>query len=226
MKHILLFAFALLISACTPSGQHSVYWVNSYQVDCSGIGPMKCLLVQKNETLVDSAWQTFYAPIEGFEFEPGFLYKISVTEEKLDSSEVPADGSSIRYTLVKILDKSPDPKMLLNDIWILTTMGGKTINPAKEGEGRKDVQMEFKLSERRVNGSDGCNNFSGSIKTLGAETLQLGPLASTRKMCMDMTLTDHFNMAIQKVNAYSIQEGQLTLYDKYQTELMTLKKID
>jgi len=226
MKNSLIVCAILFFAACSPMRKSTIYWVNSYRVDCVGVGPQRCLLVQNNPTLLDTAWQNFYDRIDGFEPEPGFLYKISVKEEKLDVADVPADASSIRYSLVKVLEKTPDLKLRLNDIWVLTSLNGKTVNPAKEGERRRDVQMEFHLAEKKVMGTDGCNNFTGPIKTVGEKALLLGPLASTRKLCIDMTLADPFNQALNKIRSYVIKDLHLILYDEDGTELMTLKKID
>ncbi len=215
----------MLIVSCTPS-KTIVYQVNSYRADCVGVGPKKCLLIQKNTTIVDTAWQTFYAPIQGFEYEPGYLYKISVKEEKLDPASVPSDASSIRYTLVKVLEKKSDPKLRINDIWVLTSLNGNTIPPVTKGERRKNIQIQFQLAERRVMGTDGCNRFSGSIVSIGEKDIHLGNLASTRMMCPDMTFSNNFNQEINKVHSYSIANLQLKLYDKNGTELMIFKKID
>ena len=38
----------------------------------------------------------------------GYLYKIEVEEEQLDPQQVPADASSIKYTLVSVLEKNED----------------------------------------------------------------------------------------------------------------------
>ncbi len=226
MRNILAIGLVLLLSACSTSKKGVVYWVNSYKGNCVGVGPQKCLLVQKSDTLSDIGWQNFYAPIDGFQPEPGFLYKIKVKEEKIDAAKVPADASSIRYTMVKVLEKTADPKLLLNDIWVLTSLNGKTVELAKKGERRRDIQIEFQLSEQRVMGTDGCNRFTGSIKTVGEKTLQMGALASTRRMCIDMALASQFNKAINNVQSYTIKDLQLVLFDKDGTELMRFKKID
>lgn len=226
MKNILAMSLVILLSACSTAKKGVVYWVNSYKVDCVGVEPQKCMLVQKSDVLSDTAWQSFYAPINGFTPESGYLYKIKVKEEKLDAAQVLADASSIRYTLIKVIEKTPDPKLRLNDIWVLTSLNGETVEPAKEGERRQDIQIEFQLAEKRVMGTDGCNRFNGSIKTIGEKTLQLGTLASTRRMCMDMEISDKFNKSLYNVQSYTIKDLQLTLFDKDGTELMTFKKVD
>ncbi len=71
------------------------------KVDCVGAFPMKCLQVRE----VGGQWQTFYAPIEGFNFEEGSRYRLQVNVSHV--ANPPADGSSLRYQLVRVLDKMP-----------------------------------------------------------------------------------------------------------------------
>ena len=71
------------------------------KVDCVGVAPMKCLQVRE----VGGPWQTFYAPIQGFDFQEGWRYRLQVNESKI--ANPPADGSSLRYQLVRVLDKMP-----------------------------------------------------------------------------------------------------------------------
>ena len=53
---------------------------------------MQCLQVQKNDTIVPGKWQSFYSAIEGFNFQTGYIYKLSISETKIDPAKVPADG--------------------------------------------------------------------------------------------------------------------------------------
>lgn len=112
LKTIACTALALGLSACA-SSQHQIYWVSGSKAECSaGAGKMQCLRVSKNADLKQADWQYFYAPIEGFNFEKGFLKKIEVHASPLDPQTVPADASSIRYTLIKELEKMPDDPAL------------------------------------------------------------------------------------------------------------------
>lgn len=83
------------------------FWVNSQQIDCVGVGPMKCLQIQKGETYQPDTWELFYANIKGFNYEEGYIYKLLVKEEQLAAQNVPADGSSISYVLVEMVEKKP-----------------------------------------------------------------------------------------------------------------------
>lgn len=68
--------------------------------DCTGVAPMKCLQVKEKPT---DSWTNFYTNIEGFTYEPGYEYVLKVKTEKLEN--VPADASSIKYTLIKQISK-------------------------------------------------------------------------------------------------------------------------
>jgi len=68
------------------------FLIEPYKKDCVGIVPMKCMVVNN---------ELFYDTIEGFEFEEGTAYEITVARRKLEN--VPADASSYAYRLVEIL---------------------------------------------------------------------------------------------------------------------------
>lgn len=209
----------LILSACAPKANITTMWVNSHKSDCTGVAKTECLLIQRGENIDPSAWENFYSPIQGFEFESGYLYKLKVKEEQLENA--PADASSIKYTLVKVLQKEVDPTFRLNDIWVCTSLFGKDI-----GQTEKSITLEIHLKDKRVMGNDGCNNFNGGITTVSQDILKIGPIASTRMMCQEMEMSDKFNKALNKVEKYEIKEMTLYLYCEEGNELMTLKKVD
>lgn len=103
MKRITLHLFAITIialvfSSCKTS-QPNLY-VASKEVDCTGVGPQKCLLIKENK---DDQWTFFYQGIEGFNYEPGYEYALEIKKEKIEN--LPADASSVRYILVKEITK-------------------------------------------------------------------------------------------------------------------------
>ncbi|SUC31541.1 Uncharacterised protein [Providencia rettgeri] len=61
---------------------------------------MKCMKVKENPS---DDWQLFYSSIQGFEYQPGFSYTLQV--KQFDVPNPPADAPSIRYELVKIVEK-------------------------------------------------------------------------------------------------------------------------
>ncbi|REF45220.1 uncharacterized protein DUF4377 [Serratia ficaria] len=82
-------------------GHTEVLLVNSALVDCVGVAPMKCMQVRHS---AQQPWELFYTGIEGFTFEPGYRYRLKVQVTALEN--VPADASSLRYTLIEQLEKS------------------------------------------------------------------------------------------------------------------------
>jgi len=71
-------------------------------VDCVGIVPQKCMLVREED---EQDFTYFYDAIEGFDYEPGYNYKLRV--RKTPIANPPMDASSIQWTLVEQLEKTP-----------------------------------------------------------------------------------------------------------------------
>lgn len=68
-------------------------------VDCVGLVPMKCLVVDG---------EYFYDDIDGFEFEAGNSYILEIERVQIYTDEtVPADASLYSYKLINILEKQP-----------------------------------------------------------------------------------------------------------------------
>lgn len=82
------------------SGVEKTFFVASERKPCTGVGPMECLQVREAP---DQPWKFFYSSIEGFTHEPGFAYELRVREEPVPNP--PADGSSLRWRLLKIVSK-------------------------------------------------------------------------------------------------------------------------
>lgn len=88
------------VEAAASAGVEKTLFIASERKPCTGVAPMECLQVRESP---DLPWQYFYSEIEGFTFEPGFDYELRVREEKV--ANPPADGSSLRWTLVKVVSK-------------------------------------------------------------------------------------------------------------------------
>ena len=222
----LLLLLPALVASCGPAKDEKVdtvtYRINSYRVPCTGVAPMECLQVQREGS---EDWELFYSAIEGFQFEPGYLYRIRVREEKLDPARVPADASSIKYTLVSVEEKVPDPKLRINDIWVLREMEGREVGEeALSGELQRPY-IEFHLRDNRFMGTDGCNTFRGAIESVGETKLSLGPAMSTRMACPDMALPDAFLKLLSRVDSYRLAELDLILMEG-STELLRFRKTD
>ena len=73
---------------------------------------------------------------------------------------------------------------------------------------------------------DGCNNFSGGIKHVDSEKMIFGTIGATRKACIDMDIPDKFHRQINNVQAYSIKDLKLHLFDGLGNELFCFRKTD
>jgi len=222
MKNILSGAFIIWLASCSPAEKGTIYWVNSYTVDCVGVGPMKCLLIQKGETMVVGEWQNFYAPIEGFNYEPGFIYKLLVKEEEMEN--VPADASSVRYTLIEVLEKNEDTRLALNGTWDAFKINGSVIKLSRQRDAGVIPQIEISIQEMAIRGINGCNNLSGKILSIKDNQIEFGPIAATNKMCPDMTIADSFNEAMDGVKKFKVEDGKLILLAEDGTELLEFNK--
>ncbi|PHR64625.1 MAG: DUF4377 domain-containing protein [Alcanivorax sp.] len=101
-----MLALLFLLAACgepTPQDKPGqLLYVAPYGTACIGVGAMECLRVKEEG---DANWQLFYNHIEGFAYEEGFQYTLRVKVEEVASP--PADGSSLRYTLLEVVEKKP-----------------------------------------------------------------------------------------------------------------------
>ena len=97
-------AACLLLSACGGSSDEAEtrrLWVGPDLVECQGEAPQMCMQVAESS---DGEFGNFFDQIEGFQFVEGTSYVIDVVVEEVD--DPPADGSSLRYTLVEIVEES------------------------------------------------------------------------------------------------------------------------
>ncbi|MEN8187416.1 MAG: copper resistance protein NlpE N-terminal domain-containing protein [Bacteroidota bacterium] len=116
----------------------------------------------------------------------------------------------------------PDPR--LNDIWAIKEVDGIEIKP--EDFVREFPRFEINLTEQKVYGHDGCNNFNGSI-TSEAGKIIFGNLAGTMKACIhNAEISNKISRGLSgKTFSYKIENNQLILFDKNKT-MMILQHID
>lgn len=217
IKFMTLLSVAIGLGSCSTSTQ-AVYWVNSSQVESSaGDSKMQCLQVYKGDNLSKAQWEAFCAPIEGFTFEEGYFKKIEVSEKPLKDAST--GTPNVAYTLVREIEKVKDSRFDLQGEWKLVSMGEMVITPEAQ------PTLKLNISEMKVNGSDSCNTFMGSIETLTDKELVFGDLASTLMLCVEkMEVADAFGMAMQKVRQYQLKGDQLLLTDKQGGVLLTFAK--
>ena len=101
-------------SSLTPQLQTSNHQTNMQQtqqfqievaptlVDCVGVAPMQCMQYRK---VGETEWSNHYFGIEGFEYQPDYLYVLEIKQTPVLNP--PADASSLRWELVQVVEKHP-----------------------------------------------------------------------------------------------------------------------
>ncbi|MGB0866602.1 MAG: DUF4377 domain-containing protein [Granulosicoccaceae bacterium] len=130
-------AMLALLAACSVSDSQNLsegvrgdesadtLYVAPEQVDCTGVAPQRCLQVRKPS---ESEWSYFYDAIHGFEFEPGYYWTLEVRYTHIENP--PADGSSIRVDLIRVLEQTP------------------------AGESTEDIEVSSVLTQCNTSGQD------------------------------------------------------------------------
>jgi Domain of unknown function (DUF4377) len=93
---------AAILTGCDGGRTFDLY-VADQKVTCdAGALITTCLQVRRDP---NAAWETYYTPIDGFNFEPGYFYHLRVDEKRIENP--PADGPSVRDRLIEVIDKQP-----------------------------------------------------------------------------------------------------------------------
>ncbi len=92
--------FVLLLLAQLGCVSGSDLYVGDHLTECVGVGPRSCTLTRTSPT---GEWLLAYDGIEDFEYQWGYEYHLLISESSV--SNPPADGSSIKQSLVEIVEK-------------------------------------------------------------------------------------------------------------------------
>lgn len=197
------YLFLLFVVSCMAHEPQSetLLFIDSSLHDCVGVAKQKCMKVKFGE---NEEWTYFYDQIEGFTFEEGYTYTLSIRTHSV--ANPPADGSSKRYVLDRLIAKEAvtDHKDL-HGKWRVMKIGDKQ-------SLAQTPDFLFNVNDKQVSGSAGCNNYQGSIE-LKANELTFGPMATTRKLCSDMSVEDLFLDTLKKVAYYKVVKSELYLYN-------------
>ncbi len=199
------------------------YWVNSTKVDCEGNSKKTCYQIQRGDTLRDDGWELFSGEIEGFEFVPGQLCHLRVEEDNHDPSAVHADGSSMKCTMVEFISRTPDARLKLHNIYALESINGERVAIPSD---LQQPSLEVNVTQGRIMGTDGCNNFNAKATIGIGGNIAIGPIAGTKKMCKSMKLPQDYTTALAEIKEYALRNGKLFLSDADGKILLRLRPVD
>lgn len=114
-------------------------------------------------------------------------------------------------------------KVMLNDIWLLEGIRGETITLTSDTERPR---LEIQLANMRIVGTDGCNSYFASIHFVDEEKIQFGPIASTRRYCAEMAISDSFNLQMNQIKMYQVENLKLRLFNESGDEVLQFQKAD
>jgi len=245
MKHIILLLAALavlFVVACSPTGgqepiaaeptqtdegqgEMKTLYVGPELVDCVGVAPMQCMQVKEDP---NGEYQNFFSSIEGFTFEPGYTYELRVNVESI--ANPPADGSSLRYTLVEIVSQTPvatgetgEANALQGARWVLVSYlnaAGETVTALAD----REVTAEFG-PDGQMGGSGGCNRYFASY-TVDGGNLTIGQAGSTMMACEPVAIMEQeaaFLAALGSTATWQIDGNMLHLINAAGERIITFE---
>lgn len=194
MKSLKMLVLFFSVTSITFAQETVKMQVKESKVPCTGVGPMECLQVKTGK---EKEWTYFYRDIEGFDFEPGYRYKLKIEKSKQERN-LPADASAYTYKLKKVISKKKVKSAavldsdFLNKKMVLTKINGKKVD---------NESVYFTLNDNKMSGKSGCNRFSASYKLNGSK-LEVTPGMGTLMACDEesMRLEEEFLKTLETKN--------------------------
>ncbi|WP_131539578.1 DUF4377 domain-containing protein [Pedobacter nototheniae] len=151
--------------------------VNFFQQTTVGVvgGPYLTLSTQEGKMIGTSSWDTFSYNIEGFNYEPGYIYDLNITSYEVKNP--PEDGSRIAYKLDKIISKTKAPidatfnldLKAYNYLFVSgsANIGFKVLNRLNIDCGTlcKDLELAISSGTEKLTGKFSLNS-DGSLKLI------------------------------------------------------------
>ena len=125
--------------------------------------------------------------------------------------------------MVKVLEKKEDLRYAIHDIYVLTNINGKNVSSEKVAQ---TPTLEINVSKMEILGTNGCNNFGGSISKLEGDKIEFGQLRETLKMCEHMDDSSLYSKELGNVRSFKKEQGALVFYNSENKIILSFKKVD
>ncbi len=192
--------------------------VSDLKQACVGVGPMECLVYQN---MASGQWSLLYTGISGFEYDSNFAVEMEVRSEKIDHP--PADGSSIRYVMVREIARHPVQKLdgVINDSWGLVELNGRPID--------RMANLFFEINQRTgmMHGRGGCNEFSAQIQLFDSfvKGIRISERVNTEMDCELLEWEQEFFKALEMSDRIGFDRAEVTLLNGDEV-LVRARRID
>ena len=201
-----LFVLILCVGAnvCSAKGAKTLI-VADRKVACAGT--FECIQIREKAS---APWRVYADTIEGFSYEEGYEYKISV--QPLQAKNTTLEGIyEEKYKLLKVISKRKTgynpAEELTAKRWIL-----KELNDTRRNLGIPDtnVYIAFNLKTGKTMGRAVCNNFTSSFSCQGHK-ISITNIAATKMMCKGQALENVIFNFYKGITTFKIQGNILTL---------------
>lgn len=194
--------------------------VKEQKVPCTGVAPMECLEVKIGK---EKEWTYFYDVIQGFDYEPGYVYKLKVEKTKKEGV-IPADASAYSYKLKKVVgkkkakDAAPRTAPYVDKKMVLTRINGQNVATG-------NVYATLNSTTGMIQGKSGCNSFGASYK-LNRDYIEISRKMGTLMACdaENMKLENDFLKALdQKKFTVKTQGNTVTFMNSKKEEVLVFE---
>ena len=190
-------------------------WVNSFMDNCDGAVPhIYYLQTQEKTEKPAKNWDCIYQTIQGFEYEPGYIYQLEV--KRIMTEGLPG------LSLVQVISKERDPDYFrIYDIWAATHMNGEVLDVTATRPN-----IEVNLTTMKIMGKGMCNQYFGKIERYTTSTIKFGPIAGTKMMCPEIKQEQFFLEALKVTTTFEIKSMTLSLFNSNKEEVLRFQKVD
>lgn len=192
-----------------------VLHVNYKQGNCKIKPYGTCFQIREG---TEKKWKNYIGQIRGLDYEEGFVYDITV--KRMMHELPPENGINYYYKVIKVLRKRPVSnstiKLSNKKYYFWHYLDGRKFKDVVPLKG----YIQFDVKNKNVSGEDGCNGFGGTIKSITAKKITLGPLMGTLMACPDLNNSDFkIKQLLEKVTGYKLNGIELELLQGNKTIL-------
>lgn len=135
-----------------------------------------------------------------------FSHKVSVT------FKYPEMEKTKTYTGCGEYARIGEAPAELEGIWVLKEIDHEMV---KNDMSSENPTLEIQPSSGKLVGNGGCNQYSGTIKTIGENEISISKIRSTKMACPNLTMeNEYFDALTSGPLNYKIAEGKLILFNR------------
>jgi len=116
---------------------------------------------------------------------------------------------------------APGSASIVGKYWKLIELNGQTVQPAQQS--KREPHLILNESDKRVNGSGGCNSYFGTYQLQGDNGITFSKIGSTKMACTNdvMQVEYNFFQVFEKTNGFALRNDTLFLT---RTDMSTIAK--